>query len=205
MTTRKFLIVIILCMTQFSFSQYNKDWEPAEIYLKDGKVKKGVARITMLDKVTPFGQKEELRFTEGKKKPIEEIKTKNVDSIIFNLSYKTKGKIMNRYAKFIVINKNNKKTKLGFAELIIDGKIKLLKRTVSSGNYPHINIVEETLLQRDDDVPVEFNYAELTSFKKRAMEFFNDCPSLLNKIENKVYTKKDLETIVNFYNDNCAK
>jgi hypothetical protein len=205
----KIVFLLLLICVQLGYSQYNADWEPAEIYLKDGSIKKGQARLTMLDKATPFGQNEKLRFTEGKKKPIEEIKAKNVDSIIFQLSYGPKGNgsksNKNRSAKFIVINKNDKKTKLGFAELIIDGKVKLLSRTVSSGNSMNISILNESLLMRDDDVPVEFNYAEIKSFKKRAMDYFYDCPGLINKLEDKTYKSDDLEAIVKYYNDNCAK
>lgn len=200
------LLLIVLCW-QNGFSQYNEDWEPAEIYLKDGTVLKGQARITMLDKATPFGQKERLRYTEGRKKPVKEIKANDVDSIIFEIDYKVKKSNVRkkRKAKFVVIPKNKKKTKLGFAELIVDGELKLLKRTVSNGNGYSLNIVEETLFQRLDNEPIEFNYVELQSFKSKAMEYFKDCPSLVKKIEEKEYKRNDLEVIVKYYNDNCAK
>ncbi|WP_223033820.1 hypothetical protein [Hanstruepera marina] len=203
----RLLTFLILCCFQFGFSQYNEDWEPAEIYLKDGSVLKGQARITMLDRATPFGQKERLRFTEGKKKPIKEIKAKNVDSIVFELSGRVKKNSVNgkRKATFVVIPKNSKKTKLGFAELVVDGELKLLKRKVSNGNGYSLNVVEETLFQQYDNVPVEFNYVELQSFRNRAMAYFQDCQSLVKKIESKVYKRKDLEAIVKYYNSNCAK
>ena len=44
------------------------------------------------------------------------------------------------------------------------------------------------------------------SFKKTAAEFFKDCPSIVEKIENKSYKKDDLEEIVKFYNSSdCNK
>jgi len=35
------------------------------------------------------------------------------------------------------------------------------------------------------------------------IEYFSDCPALVEKIENKDFHKKDLEFIVTFYNSNC--
>ena len=121
------------------------------------------------------------------------------------MDYKLKGRRLKRQAVYIPIIKsiNKKKTKFGFAELVIDGEVKLVKRTVSNTNYG--SVFKESLLIRDNDMAIIFNYAELKSFKKRASEYFSDCPSLVSKVESKKYTRKDLEGLVNHYNDNCAK
>ncbi|MFT5913698.1 MAG: putative Zn-ribbon and HTH transcriptional regulator [Bacteroidia bacterium] len=41
------------------------------------------------------------------------------------------------------------------------------------------------------------------SFKKDMIKFFNDCPKLSRKIEEKEFRKRDIEAIVLFYNENC--
>ncbi len=42
------------------------------------------------------------------------------------------------------------------------------------------------------------------NFKKAASAFFGDCPTLVTKIENRDYTKRDIQEIVQFYNNECS-
>ncbi len=44
--------------------------------------------------------------------------------------------------------------------------------------------------------------ADLT-FRKDMSDYFNDCPDLVRKIENKEFRKNDLKAIVKFYNEYC--
>ena len=41
------------------------------------------------------------------------------------------------------------------------------------------------------------------NFKNAASDFFKACPVLVEKIQNKTYTKGDLEEVVEFYNSKC--
>jgi hypothetical protein len=41
------------------------------------------------------------------------------------------------------------------------------------------------------------------TFKKDMINYFSDCPKLVEKIESKDFRKDDLESIVRFYNSNC--
>lgn len=43
------------------------------------------------------------------------------------------------------------------------------------------------------------------NFKNAASDFFKDCPVLVEKIQNKTYTKNDIEEVVEFYNRECNK
>lgn len=43
------------------------------------------------------------------------------------------------------------------------------------------------------------------SFKKRMSEFFSDCPELAQKINDKIYKRKDLYIIIEEYKNNCYK
>jgi len=202
---------------QFGFSQYNEDWEKAKVFLKDGTILKGEARLSMPSSKTVSGSNESLRFTEGRKKPIQTFKAKVIDSIIFKLDYRTKvnGKKVDqkRSAKYITFYKNKNKSKLGFAELLIDGELRLLTRSVSHSNNSGgmnngftISMFEQQLIQFRNEVPLEiYNTVKMESFKKRAMEYFQDCPSLVSKIEAKTFKSDDLAVILKYYNDNCAK
>jgi len=41
------------------------------------------------------------------------------------------------------------------------------------------------------------------NFKKAASEYFSDCTSLVSKIQNKEFKKRDIEEIVTYYNTSC--
>ncbi|OBX22932.1 hypothetical protein BAA08_06550 [Bizionia sp. APA-3] len=207
---KKISIIFILLCFQFSFSQYNTDWEEAVVYLKDGTSLKGEGRMSMPTSNSVSGGNETFRLSEGKGKPTHTVKAKEIDSIVFQLDYRTrvKGRKINgkRSARFVVFPKNEKKSKFGFAELLVDGDLRLLIRTVSKNTNSHVRIFEQQLIQFKDEVPLESAAALVMSgFKKKAKEYFQDCPSLVNKIETKIFKSDDLEAILNYYNANCAK
>ena len=41
------------------------------------------------------------------------------------------------------------------------------------------------------------------SFKNAAIDYFQDCPSLVEKIRNRTFKKKNVEALVKYYNYNC--
>ena len=111
----------------------------------------------------------------------------------------------------------------------MDGKIKLVGRTVLYSNttmthgpvstnvngdmiyfppiyHHHSGLHNSLLLVREGHNAIKINQVSLfKAFKKRATQFFEDCPSLVSKIENKELKKEDLILIVEYYNSNCAK
>lgn len=202
------LLFVIFSSIQFSHAQYDS-WSKAEVYFIDGTVKAGEAKLPIGGAGGPFYANDKLRFRIADRKPVKLMEAKKIEKVILKVSYteKVNGKRIkkNREATIVTINKNKKKTKKGFAELIVDGKVKLLKRKVNYTSNNRISLITESLLVRNDEVPIPFNYAELKSFRKRAMEFFSDCSSLVSKIENKIFKREELIAIVNYYNDNCAK
>lgn len=57
-------------------------------------------------------------------------------------------------------------------------------------------------IKRDfEEFPVDLNY----NFKKQIMEYFSDCDVLVEKIRNGTFRKNQIDSIVNYYNDNCAE
>lgn len=208
---KKALLLISLVFLSFNIQAQYKDWTKAEIYLKDGSTLKGNARLTMLESKAGnsfnLSSKEYLRYInfEIKQRQSTKFTPEEVEKVVFDLDYKVKGRRVKRQAVYIPIikSKNKKKTKFGFAELVIDGEVQLVKRAVSNSNRG--SVFKESLLVRNNGEAILFNYAELKSFKKRASEYFSDCPSLVLKIKDKKYTRKNLEGLVKHYNDNCAK
>lgn len=116
---------------------------------------------------------------------------------------------------------NEKKTKLGFVEILVEGKLRLVGRTVmvqSGGMWvpgPGVNSApvyqpgfmgshNQVMFLREGEEPVIFNQANtLKSFRERAMEYFEDCPSLRTKLDNKEFKMEDLQEIVRYYNSTC--
>lgn len=205
---KNFFTTILVFISILVHSQY-KDWCAAEIFFKDGTTLSGKARLNIIDAglTFPFGSKEYLRYIKGKQMKSTKFVPEEIEKIIFDLNYKTKGRREKKAVVYIPIikSKNRKKDKLGFAELIIDGSVKLVKRTVSNSSNNRGSIYKESLLVRNNEEAILFNYVELKSFKKRASEYFSDCAALVSKIEDKKYRRKDLESLVKYYNDNCAK
>ena len=117
---------------------------------------------------------------------------------------------------------NKKQTKLGFFELLVDGNLKLLGRTIliqsASGwngvsNTPggpptympgYMGSHNEAMFYKEGKKPEVFSRLSLTkSFRKKAMDYFKDCSVLKNKIDKKEFKREDLQEIVKFYNSSC--
>lgn len=219
-----YILIILIFPLQLS-AQYG--WTKADVHLKNGTVLNGEASLTMMSKTINL-KKEKVKFRTTKKGKKSKYTPDKVDYIIFTIEYKEKenGKKVTKIkkAKYIPIYLNEKQTKLGFVELIVDGKLRLVGRTIliqSAGNtifpdhpsVPNSAVVSspiyfldhnEIMLLKEGKRPKVFNQISLTkSFKNRASDYFKDCPSLQAKIKNKELKKEDLEEIVNYYNSSC--
>lgn len=204
---KRYIVIFIVMFTSiFAHAQYD-DWSTGEIYLKDGTVLNGLVRFPYIQKDMPFSGKEKLRYKTERNKPSKKISAKDIDKVLLTISYskKVKGKRVKkeRQSIFISISRNKKNSKFGFAELVVDGPVKLVRRAVFNSSGQRMETLTESLFVRADEMAIPFNYAELKSFKKRAIAYFEDCPELILKIENDVFRKKDLVEIAEFYNSNC--
>lgn len=66
---------------------------------------------------------------------------------------------------------------------------------------------EKYLRKKNDRVAYNMGYlygAAQRGIKKRVENFFNDCPELIDKIENKEIQKKETMEIALFYENNCG-
>lgn len=99
-----------------------------------------------------------------------------------------------------------------FLKLSMDGNLKLFNYffnqqsggfyngstgTMSGGNAYS---VEKYVLQKDNGDLVR---PTGLTFKRDMVEYFRDCPALVEKIEHRDFRKSDLEAIVRYYNSNC--
>lgn len=212
--------LFLLCFIQIGHSQYS--WTPAELHLKSGKILEGESLLILHDPGNLSPRKEVVSFRTSNKEKKQKIEAKLIKHIFFTISYTEKidGQKIEHTVKekYIPLYLNKKKKHLRFVQLIIDGKVKLLGRRISSGGYYGIgpgNINtgitgfytgnhNQLLLAKGDDIPTEFSHKSLKkSFKKRAIAFFNDCKSLVSKLEEKIYKKEDLIAIAEYYNNNC--
>lgn len=216
-----FLLAFLLCLN-LSFAQYG--WTDAEVYLKNGKTLIGEAKIPMMSAALNL-KKEQLKYKKDKKGKKSKYKPQEIDSIVFTIHYTervNKKKVeKTRVETYIPVFLNKKKTKQGFVEVLVEGKLRLVGRTVmvqSGGMWvpgPGVNAApvyqpgfmgshNQVMFLREGEKPVVFNQANiLKSFRKRAMEYFEDCPSLRSKLDNKEFKMKDLQEIVRYYNSNC--
>lgn len=203
MKKQQFILILLMLFSFIANAQY-QEWGNGKIYLKDGTVLEGLVRFYFFDDGLTISN-EKMRYKTERNKPSKKIAAKNVDSINFDLPYteRVKGKRIKkmRNVTFISIPKNKKKTKFGYAELVVDGKVKLLKRSYVDSRTTMSKT--QTLYLKEEGLPINFN--NIKSFKKEAQAYFSDCSMLCSKIENRTFRRKDAIKIAEFYNSNCGK
>lgn len=217
-------LLITFCLN-FSFAQY--DWTNAKLYLKNSEVLSGEVKIPVMGAGMNLG-KETLKYRIDKKDKVSDFKPEEIDSILFRIEYNkkvdNKKVIETRLQTFVPVFLNKKKSRLGFVEILVDGKLRLVGKTVIDnfgGNSSNITIGvngghiyqndymrghNQVMLLKEGEKPEVF-YRDTSSkfFRKRAMKYFKDCISLEIKIENKFFKKEDIQDVARFYNLNCAK
>jgi len=218
--------VLISCglifFVNLAFAQYG--WTDAVVHLKNGKVLNGEARISMMSAGINLA-KEKLKFRTKDKKNKSKYKPEDIDYAIFTINYKErvnrKRVEKTRTEKYISVYLNKNQTKMGFVELMVDGDLRLVGRTVAVQSGGHftpgvgagaapvftpgfMGSHNQVMFLKAGEKPKVFNQVSLTkSFRKRAMKYFEDCPVLQSKIDRKKFVKEDLQAIVKFYNASC--
>ncbi len=107
---------------------------------------------------------------------------------------------------------NSAKIRSSFLKLEIDGPVRLFTyiKPEMPGSYDTATGTrngsagpeEKDVLQKGDGI---IRIISSWTFKKDMTKFFKDCPELAKKIKDKVWRKRDLNQIVNYYNTSCAK
>lgn len=102
-------------------------------------------------------------------------------------------KFINETLRFIPISKRN-----GFLmSLITDGNCELY---INAGNYIHYWVK-----RKNEPIATILYMKQIlhNNFKKAAIDYFKDCPSLIEKVKSKKFTKKNIKEMVVFYNTEC--
>lgn len=199
------LIFTLLVSLNNCYSQY--DWTKGKIVLKNGDTLNGSIKLPIASK-PKFSDKEKIKFRKGWKDPKRKIDETKIDKIIFNY---TNG-VTSTY-EYLQISKNRKR----LFRIINNGKAKLYTRKKANAGSSTMNFgkVHNTLYITYDEFHEYYILLEnelianplissniLISFKNRAIEYFSDCPKLIEKLRNETYTKDDVKIIVEEYN-NC--
>jgi hypothetical protein len=120
--------------------------------------------------------------------------------------------------------KSDKYKKPKIMELVEKGKITLymlpkqiiITNIVSDINYQVRKTNSDFNINENPNNPVKFineyfikfptNETAIDivfSFKKRVLRYFSDCPELIEKVNNKTFTKSTIPEMIYFYNDYC--
>ena len=191
------LLISLLCFSQ------NQE---CIVYLKDGTSKGGISR---------FKNNNDVKFRETKVSEPEIIPKEKIDKIKLD-----ENGIIGIYRY------KNVKDEVGLwlKEIASVGEVCLYIDKISGSFYatefntlPTSGINNAKMYRRSKDMiyyyvchKTETNVLKITStedsnsnFKKVASEFFKDCPKLVDKIQSKEYQKKDIESVIWFYNNYC--
>ena len=215
---KNFIVILIIFLS--SISMYGQ--KKVVLYLKDGSSLTGYVTY----------EKKHVKFQKTKSDKKEKLDYQLLDSTTNYISKRALSN--NRIPKTYYFFADGKKDKdYNVWQLEINGKVSLYKRTVdgggsvswsnSMGGMPNTiapaggskkKKVTIYRVKKQDEIYLtsfgnkDFSAAFITivdSFKNETARYFEDCPTLVEKIKNeeKGFTRKDMKSIVNYYNNDC--
>jgi len=206
----KKILVTLTFVLGFMYS-VNAQKQRATLFLRNGDTIKGLAKITIGDDIIYRKDRKSQKQTynskylkgirinsQGITKYFEYklVKKKNTSAIPKLMTVISKGKIdLYRINKTGVTYTNNG---FGNNEVGSNNFGGFTSMPYSINNY-YVGRKESDFVERLTSTGTWFD----KSFKKAASEYFKDCLKLVKMIQDKTFTKRDLEEIVEFYNDEC--
>ncbi|MDF4203280.1 hypothetical protein PXD56_09960 [Maribacter sp. SA7] len=199
--TRNIVLTFFFFINTFiSFSQYT--WTNGEVLLKNGKTVKGEVKIPVVSKdLIHFNGKSKVRVKDKVNGGKSVFNEDQVELIKFIFSEREIA-----YFKYIPVSKKKQEI---FC-IVSTGPVTLYGRSVGmTSTRPGVisfHNLNEFYAQRANETIATplFTARPSKSFKKRAIEYFNDCPTLVSKLRNKTFNKDDIMAVVEEYN-NCSK
>ncbi len=198
MKLRLYVFAIVISFLCLSCGLTNK----AVLYFNDGTIKTGLGEIVSHDQV--------------------KFKTENTKAEKFDFSDLEKVEIQSGDEKntyvYIKVKENDTKKVLQQVSL---GKVNLYKKVTeghmvgapmsSGGGAPMMSSgysysISNYYVRKTNEIEATHLGSTLLfskNFKKAASEYFSDCPTLVNKIQNKEFKKRHIEKVVTFYNTKC--
>ncbi|MEM6718329.1 MAG: hypothetical protein AAF611_03340 [Bacteroidota bacterium] len=204
---KKLLFLLCFIISIHAFGQHT--WTEGTLHLNNGIVKKGLIIFPQVSKdLILFPKKQRVLFKANKKAKKEKYDHKNVEKVVFINADK-------EAEEYIYIPVSKKRHEL--FKKIVEGKATLYSRIVA---YTEGSSGEQELSFTDDFVMTDLNdYGEFyvlregekiasplitlrlsRSFKKRAMEYFSDCPEIVAKLKDKTFRQEDIKEVVTMYN-----
>ena len=194
-------VALLICTANL-----NAQRSEAILTFKDGTVKKGLGKLISQDRV---------KFRENKNSKAKKYAFKNLKHV--------KIKDYDEFQTYAYIRIQNKKTPR-VLEVKVAGYLSLyeLSRTHYSpsgfaggygaggfsgppmGYHYDINNFYVRKKGQKEATHLGSNHLFSKNFKKAASAYFKDCPSLVKKIQSRTFKKRDLEKIVNYYNNKCT-
>jgi len=202
---KKLLFFLCFFVSIHSFGQH--DWTEGTLYLKNGTVKKGLIKFPQISKdLIAFNGKQKVKFKVNKKATQEKYDHNTVTKIEFVNSDEN----IDIY-EYVPVTKR----KYQLFKRIVSGKATLYGRIVTQTDRTHIpgrimpvhvnieNYDEFYVIREGEKIASPLITTKIfSSFRRKAMKYFADCPRLVEKLKNKSYTEKNIEHIVVVYN-NC--
>lgn len=197
----KQLLLVVLSFL-FSLPIAAQDEHEATLYFLDGTDISGYATLK-LDKASFYGAPQDkivFRVTKDEKADVWDQKT--VTKVVFH-DFDTP-----RTFEYIEINYSNG-TEITLLELIIKGEVSLYADALAAWNSKpkdpdeasHITPDPKYLKVKRDK---ETKLTTLTGNKKKIAAYFNECPGIVERLENNTFSIATLEDIVEYYNDLCS-
>ena len=184
---RQIIIAISLLFTTNNILAQDQE---ADLIFKDGDTISGFAMITKSDRI-------KFRVSQEDKPSKWDFKT--VKGIIL---YGLDDQIELEYITY------NKKQKPVLMEILYFGKVNLYRRSGSSFFIPSFNEVGGSLKKGGSTLYVKREHEEIATnlagrFKKKSLEYFKDCPEIVEIFQTKRYLKYSIEDVVVEYNTFC--
>ncbi|WP_146104884.1 hypothetical protein [Polaribacter gangjinensis] len=204
-------ITIVLCLLTVSVTYGQYAWTKGKLVLLTGDTLIGYIKLPMISK--------DLITINGKEK-VKYRKNKNYKNVKYDETQVKKVIFINADSEIALYEyvQTSKNTK-GLFKVISAGKATLYARSVSlttttptymggayggtwNYNYSFKDFSEFYVKRENEEIASPMITARISSsFKKRAMEYFADCPYLVAKLDEKRYTKEDIKDVVDKYNE----
>lgn len=169
------------------------------LYYKDGTVAEGEGLIRG-NKFVKFWENNEDPPRKIDLQSFEIIKHKEGGNLITYELLNIKGKRSPSLMRHVIIGK------VSLYRTVKDGYPGFRSGNANSRSIKSIEDIKKYYLKKEHESEVTYvgsNQPFSKSFIKSTTKFFEDCPELTKKIKLKEYKKKDLQSIVRFYNTNC--
>ncbi|WP_274474482.1 hypothetical protein [Mangrovimonas aestuarii] len=191
-------------------------WLKGEIHLKSGDTLSGFVKIPQISKdlvATPFNNPDRVKYRDTRKSKTKTFEDNQVNMVVVEdteegtASYEFIPLSRKRNALFRVIEK---------------GSVTLYGRSVGASTSMGPTFFSPAGGSAVPNIPTHYYYSSfnefyvikegeseafplmkhgtLRSFKKQAIKYFHDCPSVVEKLKNKMYKEEDVKEVVEEYN-----